>query len=138
MDSGPKTIQATVTDATGATAEASVDVYVILEVYGDGRVLAGGKTYRLYGGLITVPEGLDLYLDGIYAGDDGGITFGLGVRGQPDAGIFLYTSDLSEAGRLLPPTGADGASGSDVDLDAKFDELVDSVGRLPRVVGDTP
>lgn len=65
VDSGLKTIRATVTDANGATAEASVDVYVILALGDGGDRLEGGKTYRMWHGfLFTVPEGLTLEIGG--------------------------------------------------------------------------
>ena len=49
VDSGLKAIRAVVTDGSGATAEASVEVYVILELGGSGSILERGKTYRVFG-----------------------------------------------------------------------------------------
>ena len=60
VDSGLKTIRAVVTDGSGATAEASVEVYVILELGGSGSILERGKTYRVFGLLLTVPESYDV------------------------------------------------------------------------------
>ena len=60
VDSGLKTIRAVVTDGSGATAEASVEVYVILELGGSGSILERGKTYRVFGLLLTAPESYDV------------------------------------------------------------------------------
>ena len=44
VDSGLKTIRAVVTDGSGATAEASIAVYVILSVGGSASILQSGET----------------------------------------------------------------------------------------------
>ncbi len=66
IDSGPKTIRATVTDAKGVTAEASVGIYVILNVTADLYLgpdgtpvhhrFNKGRTYRINGFLMTFPS----------------------------------------------------------------------------------
>ena len=58
VDSGLKTITATVADESGATAEAAADVYVILSPEDEDHVLQSGETYRIRGWLVTVPEGV--------------------------------------------------------------------------------
>ncbi len=60
VDSGLKTIHATVTDNAGATASASIGVHAILKTGGGLTVLEAGKTYRVEGRLMTVPEGIDI------------------------------------------------------------------------------
>ena len=60
VDSGLKTITATVTDGTGARAEATADVYVILSPEDGEHVLQSGETYRIRGWLVTVPEGVEI------------------------------------------------------------------------------
>ena len=60
VDSGLKTITATVTDGTGASAEATADVYVILSPEDGEHVLQSGETYRIRGWLVTVPEGVEI------------------------------------------------------------------------------
>ena len=60
VDSGHKTIAATVTDATGRSATATVDTYVILAAAFHRHLLRSGETYRIEGGLITIPEGLNI------------------------------------------------------------------------------
>ena len=134
VDSGLKTIAATVTDATGATAEASVNVYVILKVKGSGTLLEGGKTYRVHGDLLTVPEGIDVEIDG-YATSDGGVIFELKIANH-DAETFveILPSGLRLAGRDVRVTDADAA----LDLHAKIDELAESIGRLPSIAGVSP
>lgn len=131
IDSGLKTIQATVTDAGGQTAKTSIDVYVILSRGGTGELLEGGKTYRVLGELLTIPAGIDLTFSGIESGFGGYEAYILKVVGHP-AVILLSWGTNREVVRDLPPTdGAGGASGDALDLGAKFDELVDSAGRLP-------
>ena len=82
VDSGLKTIAATVTDATGATAEASVDVYVILELGSAGDRLEAGKTYRVFDQLVTVPEEIDLEINGIELAIGGASSLSLNVVGS--------------------------------------------------------
>ena len=60
VDSGLKTINATATDSTGATAEATADVYVILVLEDSAHVMKSGETYRVRGWLVTVPDGIDI------------------------------------------------------------------------------
>ena len=59
VDSGLKTIRATVTDAAGVTADDSAQVYVILAVEDLDHVMKSGETYRVHGWLVTVPDGVD-------------------------------------------------------------------------------
>ena len=126
VDSGVKTIVATVTDATGATAEASVDVHVILELGSSGDILQGGKTYRVFRRWLTVPEGIDLEIGDYEAGDGGTTSYELHVVGR-SAEIWLDPYLHQEVFRLVPP--------GEEEIHAKFDELVASVGRLPSIVG---
>ena len=60
VDSGLKTISATAADSTGATAEATADVYVILVLEDSDHVMKSGETYRVRGWLVTVPDGVDI------------------------------------------------------------------------------
>ena len=141
VDSGLKTIRAVVTDGSGATAEASIAVYVILSVGGSGDILQSGETYRVFGTLLTVPEGVDhLGIGGMVESDGGGApTFGLGIAGGAagDGWVSLRVDDLLEVGRSTRAPGSEGGSAvrgaSETALDARIDELVDSVGQLPSV-----
>ena len=134
VDSGVKTIAATVTDATGATAEASVDVYVILELGSGGDRLEAGKTYRVFGGLVTVPQGIDLEILGGIDADGGETLYMLGIVGSSAHIMLTENTPHREVFRHVPS----GGSGGGLDLHAKFDELVASVGRLPVVKATTP
>lgn len=61
VGSGVKTVAATVTDSTGATAEATTQVYALLSPNGD-HVLRAGETYRIQEGddwLVTIPDGVE-------------------------------------------------------------------------------
>ena len=136
VDSGPKTVRATVTDAAGATAEVSVEVYVILELGSGGDRLEGGKTYRTFGNLLTVPEGIDLEIGGIEEGDEGATYYFLVVGAE--AGIGLSVVRHREVYRWLPDDPHYGETGKEIDLGAKFDELAASVGRLPTVGANRP
>ena len=125
VDSGPKTVRATVTDAAGATAEASVKVYVILELGSTGDLLESGKTYRLDGNLITVPEGIDLEVGGL-----SGASLSLHVVGTRSR-IALDQHYFGEVNRWVVDAPHYSSSGEKIDLHAKFDELIASIGRLP-------
>ena len=135
VDSGPKTVRATVTDAAGATAEASVEVYVILELGSTGDRLEGGKTYRLDGGWLTVPTGISLEIGASVLGL--AESYDLLVVGAK-AGIALDVLDHREISRWLPEDPYYSETGEEIDLGAKLDELVASAGRLPTVGADRP
>ena len=143
VDSGPKTVRATVTDAAGATAEASAEVYVILSVLGRGVLMTGGETYRVNGTLITVPDGIRLEMSGSFSSFGGPSGFALRVLDRlpgQEAWINVTEPALDYAGleeisrHVPPPLPVDTASGK-IDLHAKFDELIASIGRLPTVGG---
>ena len=135
VDSGPKTVRATVTDAAGTTAEASVEVYVILELGSTGDRLEGGKTYRLDGGWLTVPTGISLEIGASVLGL--AESYDLLVVGA-EAGIALDVLDHREISRWLPDDPYYSETGEEIDLGAKFDELVASAGRLPRAGANRP
>ena len=135
VDSGPKTVRATVTDAEGATAEASVDVYVILELGSTGDLLESGKTYRLDGGWLTVPTGISLEIGASVLGL--AESYDLLVVGA-EAGIALDVLDHREISRWLPEDPYYSETGEEIDLGAKFDELVASAGRPPTVGANRP
>ena len=135
VDSGPKTVRATVTDAAGATAEASVEVYVILELGSTGDRLEGGKTYRLDGGWLTVPTGISLEIGASVLGL--AESYDLLVVGA-EAGIALDVLDHREISRWLPDNPYYSETGEEIDLGAKFDELVASAGRPPTVGANRP
>ena len=142
VDSGLKTIRATATDSAGATADASANVYVVLKVGGSGDILQSGKTYRVLGTLLTVPESVDhMSIGGFIESDNGpGRLVGLGVE---DRGwILVDVSGLAEVDRSTRSVSAgdgDTAVGAgERELDAQIDQVMDSVGRLPTVGGGSP
>ena len=140
VDSGLKTIRARVTDGVGATAEASISVYVVLAVGSSGDILQSGQTYRVFGTLLTVPEGIDhLGIGGMAESEGGFATIGLGIAGGAagDGWVSLRVGDLLEVGRSTRAPGSEGGSAvrgaGETALDARIDELVESVGQLPSV-----
>ena len=147
VDSGLKTIRAVVTDGSGATAEASVEVYVILGGFGSRDVLERGKTYRVFGHLVTAPLNYDVEVGSVVESqcDDPPP----GTRCEPvfrlrligtGARVSLFMSDGAEGLRRYSSgaAGARGAAGATDVIDAVFDELVDSVGRQPSVAQTSP
>ena len=131
VDSRLKTIAATVTDATGATAEASVDIYVILELGSGGDRLEAGNTYRVFGGLLTVPDEIDLEILGGIDGDGGETLYLLGIVGASAHIVLTENTPHREVFRQVPSAAASGTAGAEVDLHAKLDELVASAGQPP-------
>ena len=138
VDSGVKEIIATVTDATGATAETSAGIYVILSVPGRGVLMEPGKTYRIYGTLLTVPDGIRLELnDALHDG------FALSIVGHPsgqpawiivtEPGIPHGYAGLEELSRQVPDAATSGVADDGIDLHAKLDELLQSVQQPPNL-----
>ena len=146
VDSGLKTIHATVTDSSGATASASIGVYALRSFNSSGALLKAGKTYRVRGHLVTIPAGVDMTAGGVYRNDcvgadcensfeifadDGphGVGVDVGLRTGRYLGRFHMLGD-----RFLPEDDPRNQGGnSEHPLHAKFDELVDSLGQLPHV-----
>lgn len=69
IDSGWKTVRTIVTDAKGLTAEASVDVYVVLIWTDPQQILRGGQTYEVEGWIVTIPDGLNMRAGGYEESD---------------------------------------------------------------------
>ena len=140
VDSGQKTIQATVTDSTGGGATASLSLYVILETTGTGTILEGGKTYRINGELLTIPPGINFEIGGIESAIGGTESYDLRIPGGPSV-IALEFNTHKEVARFDVLTESDYDSiASEVALSTILDELVASAGKLPteRPGGDTP
>ena len=157
LEAGLKTIRATVVDGAGATAEASAGVHVIMRIAGSGRILESGKTYRVYRFLVTVPDGMTL-VTGTKITEEGGPWIALDVVGaERQTWIWLATATGEDGGRYFfhPSRGhvkTDGswyrtyddlAKGLEPErmevsdeirrIDAQFDELVESINRIPAV-----
>ena len=158
IDSGPKTIQATVTDATGATTDASVNIYTILQLGGDGTMISGkwlsyrlnsGNTYRYNGTLFTIPQGITILPVESWQGE-GGYSRVLAIEGT---GVWIIISRRNEelyrifgamtfsAQSVYPDQGYDAIRGSSVDTpphraaSAYLDDLMASRGQLPAIQG---
>lgn len=153
IDSGLKTVLAVVTDADGRTAEASIEVYVILRVegtldaYENDQVLRRGQTYRVAGHLITAPATHDAFIAGIAERECAEDLpederceeeWGFGTVGL-HAGVNLYQTDFAEASRWPESDGAAGVDDSHAALvDRLLNDFVDSVGVQPNNDGATP
>lgn len=144
IDSGPKTIRAVVTDAAGATATASIGIYVILQASDSDTPLTAGETYRLNGTLFTIPDGVEARIGGYEESHGGETIFDIvfyldGHKGIVGFGVNSGTQIGNRLiGRLSSATAAISGQAEQDDpeaaLDSLFDELVDSVGQ-PPVVG---
>ncbi len=159
IDSGPKTIHATVTDADGATATASHDIYVILQLSDSGHFSSGeyqshrlnaGKTYRYNGFLYTVPQGITIMTGGSAEAQGGSWEQLLWVEGTDIILVINRRGEelYRELGSKLVfpgpvPAAVDAAidavqAGPDLDLDTAhqaisdyLDEFVASRDQLP-------
>ena len=142
VDSGWKTVRATVIDANGDTAEATARFYVILDLGGgsSGEILTRGKTYRVMGVLMTAPDSYDLIVGGYNEHDCpendpnprcGHAVTGFGLVGV-DAAISLYEEDGELYRRRPEADGSGGPAGAaGAELTAAVDALVESLGKLP-------
>ena len=149
VDSGIKTVMATVTDSSGATSEATTEVYVILSAFGD-HVLRAGETYRVQGWLVTVPGAVDMRI-GSYEtatcepiGDDGRRnddvacedSFDLNIETEDyEAWVALGVQTGTERGRRvrLVDEHAPDATTLSARVHAALDELAASVGQAPKL-----
>lgn len=144
VDSGRKTIRATVTDGSGAKAEAAIDIYVVLIVKSSFVKLRGGETYRVRGFLMTMPEGVDMETGEVESwsceGDDcESGAFQLFTVGDGfEAAVWLGRDTGKDHGRTVwlddRPRGADDGPHR---IEDKLDQLVESIGRMPQVGGDS-
>ena len=142
VDSGLKTIRAVATDSAGAMADASVDVYVILKLPGSDSILKRGKTYRVFGHLITAPADYDVRVGSVTEPNCSeappeepcGPEFRLTLI-KANAYLSLFMDNGAEGIRRYP---GGGVSGADAALESALDALVDSVGRLPPVESAAP
>ena len=144
VDSGLKVVRATVTDSAGAAADASTDMYMILELVNYDHIMQSGKTYRVLGKWLTVPENVDhVVIAGfIESHHELGNLVGLGVSGHGDGWILVSESGLVEVERSTRSVSAgDGevaVSASERELDAQMDQVMDSIGRPPSIPQRSP
>ncbi len=138
VDSGPKTVRAVVTDANGQTAEASVEIYVILDFEAGFHVMRRGQTYRVFGFLITAPPDYDLRLAGVGEpdcsdvpeGERCGASFAVQLVGA-ESGVTLYLSDGAEDGRWNW-SRASQTRETAAQIQAALDAVVESVGKVAQ------
>ncbi len=146
FDSGPKAIRAVVTDAAGATAVASIDIYVILQLGGAGTMRGGvwhqyrlnaGKTYRYEGHLFTIPESITLLPGAAWDGDGGRSGQTLKIEGT-DSHIHIdrHGEEITRSRALSISQDADALSGAESDaasINKALDEFIASRGKPPTV-----
>ena len=98
VESGWKVIPAMVTDSTGAAAaSASVDVYMIRNLHYGDETLTAGRTYRVFGHLITIPDGQSAEIGCCVHNDPGEETFDIDFVGYNYyAGVTIGTHILGE------------------------------------------
>lgn len=146
VDSGVMTIQARVIDAQGRAATAIKYVYAVRVVTAErfhnsrGQRLTRGRTYRVYGVLMTMPDKFDLYLGdrrrhiSTPTGPENVATV-LHTGGWTDQAIaggtviWLSRADGREARRQIPEHFS---RSSAAEHNAALDDLVASVGRPPE------
>lgn len=142
IDSGMKTIQATVIDGGGATAEASVGVYVIRNASGSGIRLTAGETYRVHGVLLTIPVGANAVIGSYETPDGSESNFDIqfesgGYRAWVAIGIHSGRAYARAVERLTPGDAAGVADDMEVGaLHAQMDSLVESIGNPPTLEPD--
>ena len=137
VDSGLKTIRATVTDGAGAMADASVNVHVILKLPGSGSILERGKTYRVFGHLITAPADYDVRVGSVTEPNCSEVP--PEERCEPDFRLYLVGTNAYLS--LFMDNGAEGIRRYPhraTVLESALGALMDSVGRLPPVESAAP
>ena len=143
IDSGPKTIRATVTDANGVTGEASVHIYAILVIGGGvyerggedvAHRLLPGRTYRYDGHLFTIPESITLVASHAWDADGGGSAQVLLIEGtESRLAINIHGEEVQRIIRVP----ADAVFGSSTEASSTIDDALDeffaSRGKIPVV-----
>ena len=126
VDSGWKTVRATVTDANGDTAEATVRFYVILSE--PGQLLKRGETYRISGHLFTIPASFDMEFGYISTGSSGpGYQQFIIAGTDPIVSILLRVDNFTEVSREVPAQhGATGSSDDQASQQRKFNAALDA------------
>ena len=142
VDSGTKTILASTTDATGSTAQAKATITTILHVPGSDSILEAGKTYRVYGTLITVPAGFDVRVGELVSRscvgnnvcDDLQLYYIEGTRGR-----FSLRADTGQfvGQRRLDRPAAMNAQRAPDDIDRFLGELISMLNKFPAAIGSS-
>ncbi len=146
IDSGLKTIHAIVTDAAGATAAESIDIYVVLQLGGAGTMRGGewhqyrlnaGKTYRYEGHLFTVPESITILPGDMWEADGGGWGQVLHVAGsEVEIHINRHGEEIGRFFARSTSLAEDAISGPDhgsASINEALDRFIASRGKPPTV-----
>ena len=160
VDSGWKTVTATVTDSTGATATATTDFYALRRARGGGEVLSAGETYLVHGILLTIPEGQDAEVGGYVVSESSESIFDilfLGYNYHAVASIETHTGAVvaqyiewldakefaeTRAGAVAVSDASNGLVENEylledeADIRARLASLVYSIGKPPKPRGD--
>ena len=153
VNPGPMTFEATVTDANGLSATATTDMYIIpdcrIECKDD--VLRPGYTYRIYGRLITIPDGLkvdahEIHLFYSECPEPAGYCdseFGLSLVDDPHDTVIVFGVSSnqfrgywSSLGKWSTREGIEGATDGEIPSHPQHDKIVQfgaSIGVPPRL-----
>jgi len=142
VDSGLKTIRATVKDSAGVKVEATVGVYAILVVKSGFVKLREGQTYRVHGFLMTMPKDVEMETGEVEEwsceGDDceSGAFQLFTVGDGYEAAVWLGLDSGKDHGRTIRiDDRLRGADQTTHPIEEKLDQLVESIGRLPQFDG---
>lgn len=136
-----KTIEAIVTDGTGATGSALIEVYAVRRIEASGEVLERGKTYLVLGTLFTIPDEYDMRTGDISEPEGGPSELWVSIDQAPTrAFVKLNIETGEELHRCVKMSGPSGPfcaepSSSPLarSLDALLEEFSISRGRAPAV-----
>lgn len=139
LDSGWKTIEAEVRDANGNSAEATTQFYVIYEATNDLHLLRRGQTYRVFGHLVTIPDGVDMRIGDRISGSGGDSVQTFYIDGtDPFVVIWLNARSFREVKREVPSEDGSGAGNGALysegelrEFHTAFDLFAGSVGQPP-------
>lgn len=139
VDSGLKTIEAVVTDGTGATASSAIGVYAVRRIEASDEVLERGKTYLVFGTLFTIPDEYDMKTEDISEPEGGPSELWVSIDQAPTrAFVQINIETGEELYRCVKMSGPDGSfcaepSSSPLarSLDAFLEEFSASRGRAP-------
>ena len=141
LDSGLKTIEAVVTDGTGATANATIGVYAVRRIEASDELLERGRTYLVFGTLFTIPDEYDMETGDISEPEGGPPELWISIAQAPTRAFVKLNIDTGEElYRCVKMSGPDGSfcaapSSSPLarSLDAFLGEFSASRGRVPVV-----
>ncbi len=142
-DSGLKTIRASVTDANGAKAEAAIDIYVILNISDSETKLERGKTYRVHGFLMTIPDGVDMaigdYRESYCTGDDCEDGFTILASGDGYEAWIMFGVRTGKAGQRAIWIDDEASPPTEAQIIKVLDDLASlasSIGQAPQINRD--